>query len=136
MELITVDNPVSKVFARWKDAIEPEVGKGNYSYSKSKTLVNSDKYARIFLMGNPTTNGDLAGDEISTTPSFQADSFASGEGAESVVYHIDDVSHKAMVNMGFRRTYGPTQIDNYVDSNIIRVTSRYTMLYTGYLLEK
>lgn len=131
---ITVDNPVSKVYSIWSAAIEKKVGRGNFSMSQSGTLAsNKTKYARIFMMGNPTRDGDLEGDECSTVPSFQVDSFAKGTKALSEVYDIDDVSHKAMVGMGFRRSYGPELIEN-ADSTIKRVVSRYSRVYTGKLL--
>ena len=94
---------------------------------------NKTKYARIFMMGNPTRDGDLEGDECSTIPAFQVDSFAKGTKALSEVYAIDDVSHRAMVGMGFRRSYGPELIENS-DSTIKRVVSRYSRVYTGQLL--
>lgn len=131
---VTVDNPVSKVYVRWSTAIEKKVGRGNYSMSQSGTLAsNKTKYARIFMMGNPGNAWDLEGDECATMPSFQVDSFAKGTKALSEVYAIDDVSHKAMVSMGFRRTYGPELLEN-VDSTIKRVVSRYSRIYTGQLL--
>lgn len=131
---VTVDNPVSKVYARWQEEIIKIVGKGNFSMSQSGTLAsNKTKYARIFMMGNPTRDGDLEGDECSTIPAFQVDSFAKGTKALSEVYDIDNVSHKAMVSMGFRRTYGPELLEN-VDSTIKRVVSRYSRIYTGQLL--
>ena len=132
--MTTVDNPVSKVYARWQEQIVKIVGKGNYSMSQSGTLAsNKTKYARIFMMGNPTRDGDLEGDECSTIPAFQVDSFAKGTKALSEVYDIDDVSHKAMIGMGFRRTYGPELLENS-DSTIKRVVSRYSRVYTGQLL--
>lgn len=131
---VTVDNPVSKVYSIWSASVEKKVGKGNFSMSQSGTLAsNKTKYARIFMMGNPTRDGDLEGDECSTIPAFQVDSFAKGTKALSEVYAIDDVSHRAMVGMGFRRSYGPELIENS-DSTIKRVVSRYSRVYTGQLL--
>lgn len=130
--MITVDNPAEKVFKRWSAAIEPVVGAGNYSMSNSRTIVDSDKYARIFLMGNPTSRADLEGNESAATISFQVDSFAAGKKALTDAYEIDAASHQAMVDMGFRRTYSE-MLEN-IDSNIKRVTSRYSRIYTGQLL--
>lgn len=132
--MTTVDNPVSKVYSIWSTEIEKKVGRGNFSMSQSGTLAsNKTKYARIFMMGNPGNSWDLEGDECATMPSFQVDSFAKGTKALSEVYDIDDVSHKAMVGMGFRRTYGPELIENS-DSTIKRVVSRYSRIYTGQIL--
>ena len=132
--IIAVDNPVSKVYEKWGAEIQKVVGKGNYSMSQSGTLASGKtKYARIFLMGNPGTAWDLEGNESATTPSFQVDSFASGTKALSIVYDIDTASHKAMTDMGFRRSYGPELLEN-ADSTIKRVVSRYSRIYTGQLL--
>ena len=132
--MTTVDNPVSKVYFIWSTEIEKKVGRGNFSMSQSGTLAsNKTKYARIFMMGNPGNSWDLEGDECATMPSFQVDSFAKGTKALSEVYDIDDASHKSMVSMGFRRTYGPELIENS-DSTIKRVVSRYSRVYTGQLL--
>lgn len=132
--MTTVDNPVSKVYSIWSTEIEKKVGRGNFSMSQSGTLAsNKTKYARIFMMGNPGNSWDLEGDECATMPSFQVDSFAKGTKALSEVYDIDDVSHKSMVSMGFRRIYGPELVEN-ADSTIKRVVSRYSRIYTGQLL--
>ena len=129
-----VKNPVSDVFERWSKEIELIVGKGNYSMDKSQTIASTKKtYARLLMLGNPTANSDLEGDECATTPSFQVESYASGTKALSKAYEIDDVSHKAMVGMGFRRTYGP-KTQNNAEDNIKRVVSRYSRIYTGTLL--
>lgn len=130
----TVKNPVSSVFERWSAEIQKIVGSGNYSMENSGTLASGKtKYATLIMMGNPTNSGTLEGHESSTIPSFQVDSYAKGTKALSTAYSIDDASHKAMVSMGFRRTYGPEVIAN-ADSTIKRVVSRYSRVYTGYLL--
>lgn len=129
-----VKNPVSDVFERWKATIEPVVGKGNFSNDESQTVASNKRvYARLFLLGNPTSRGNLEGDECATTPSFQSESYATGSKASSKAYEIDDASHKAMVAMRFRRIYGPVRQNN-ADNSIKRVVSRYSRIYTGTLL--
>lgn len=127
-------NPVSEVFERWSKAVEPVVGKGNYSMDKSQTIASTKKtYARLLMLGNPTANSDLEGDECATMLSFQAESYASGTKGLSKVYEIDGASHKAMIGMGFRRAYGPELLNN-AEGSIKRVVSRYSRIYTGQLL--
>ena len=129
-----VKNPVSDVFERWSKEIEPVVGKGNFSMDNSQTIASTKKaYAKLLMLGNPTSRGDLEGDECATIPSFQSESYASGTKALSKVYEIDNVSHKAMTDMGFRRAYGPV-LQNNADNSIKRVVSRYSRIYTGTLL--
>lgn len=129
-----VKNPVSDVFERWGNAIEPVVGKGNFSMDNSQTIASTKKaYAKLLMLGNPASRSDLEGDECATIPSFQSESYASGTKALSKVYEIDNVSHKAMTDMGFRRAYGPV-LQNNADNSIKRVVSRYSRIYTGTLL--
>lgn len=133
MEDVT-DNPYMKVFKRWAETMEPVVGKGNLSMSRSKTLMNSEKYARIFPLGNPALSTALGGEECATSLSFQVDSFARDDyDAQDTVFAVDAASHDCMVGMGFRRTYGPELLSDEGD-NVQRVTSRYSRTYTGQLL--
>lgn len=129
----TLKNPVSDVFSTWENSIKDIVGKGNYSMDRSQTLAsNKTQYARLYMLGNPLVRGNLQGDECATTLSFQVDTFATGTKALSKVYEIDDASHAAMIDMGFRRTYGPELTDN-ADNSIKRLVSRYSRVYTGYI---
>ena len=129
--MITVDNPVEKVFKRWsEEAAKPICGK-NYSMDMSK-IPAKFPYMRMMYMGGITAKADLDGNECATNISFQIDSFANGSKALSEVYRMDDSSHKCMVGMGFRRTY-QNLIENS-DSTIKRVVSRYSRIYTGQLL--
>lgn len=83
-------------------------GADNYSMDGSETNASGKKaYAQLYMLGNPITRGDLEGDECATMPSFQVNCFTSGSKALTRLYELDKISHKAMVSMGFRRTYGP-----------------------------
>lgn len=130
----TINNPVSEVFSRWSKDIQPTVGKGNF-HGKSQTIASGKtKYARLFMMGNPTQSTSLEGHECATVLSFQTESYASGTKALSTAYEIDSKSHQAMVSMGFRRTYGPEEVANS-EKSFKRIISRYSRIYTGQLLE-
>lgn len=128
-----IKNPAIEVFKKWSEKIKNVVGEGNYAMERSESIApGKKKYARIFLLGNPTLSGDLEGDECATTASFQVDSFATGFKSLSTVYNIDNASHEAMISMGFRRTYGPEEQSN-IDNSIKRIVSRYSRVYTGTL---
>ena len=44
-------NPISKIYERWNKAIEPVVGKGNFSMDRSQTLASGKKaYARLYML--------------------------------------------------------------------------------------
>lgn len=133
--ITTIEPPVLEVFERWRKAVEPIVGKGNFSMEKSQTIASGKtKYARLFMMGNPTQSTSLEGHECATVLSFQTESYASGTKALSTAYEIDSKSHQAMASMGFRRTYGPEEVANS-EKSFKRIISRYSRIYTGQLLE-
>lgn len=133
--ITTIEPPVLEVFERWRKAVEPIVGKGNFSMEKSQTIASGKtKYVRLFMMGNPTQSTSLEGHECATVLSFQTESYASGTKALSTAYEIDSKSHQAMVSMGFRRTYGPEEVANS-EKSFKRIISRYSRIYTGQLLE-
>ena len=125
-------NPALEVFEKWSKEVEKEVGPGNYSMDSS-ILIAKAPYAQLKLLGNPTNRTTLEGDESTTIASFQTESFADGQKALKKVYQIDAASHKAMMNMGFRRNYGPEIVEN-ADKSIKRCVSRYTRIYTGKVL--
>lgn len=132
----TIESPVVEVFTRWGAAVSKITGADNYSMDNSETNASGKKaYAQLYMLGNPTTRGDLEGDECATMPSFQVNCFTSGSKALTRVYELDKVSHQVMVNMGFRRTYGPEFAD-MGDSGIKRLISRYSRIYTGTLLNQ
>ena len=130
----TIESPVLEVFTRWGKSISKITGTDNYSMDGSETNASEKKaYAQLYMLGNPITRSDLECDECATMPSFQVNCFASGSKALTRVYELDKVSHQAMVNMGFRRTYGPEPMISG-DSGIKKLVSRYSRIYTGKLL--
>lgn len=122
----TVPYMINKIYAKWSDALKDVVG-SNISM-ESSSVINKLPYASCYFMGFPTMRSDLMGDECAVSPTVQIDIHANGQKALSKVYEIDEISHKAMVNMGFRRNYGPELITNQSDASIKRLTSRYTRL--------
>lgn len=131
----TIESPVLEVFSRWGAAVSKITGADNYSMDGSETNASGKKaYAQLYMLGNPITRGDLEGDECATMPSFQVNCFTSGSKALTRVYELDKISHKTMVSMGFRRTYGPEPMF-FGDSGIKKLVSRYSRIYTGTLLD-
>ena len=131
----TIESPVLEVFSKWGAAVSKITGADNYSMDGSETNASGKKaYAQIYMLGNPITRGDLEGDECATMPSFQVNCFTSGSKALTRVYELDKISHKVMVSMGFRRTYGPEPMF-FGDSGIKKLVSRYSRIYTGTLLD-
>lgn len=124
-----LDNPRVALWNAWKVPMIALLGESHVSMDAATTAA-STPYARITLMGNPMLTTDLEGNECATTLSAQCESFASGQKALSKAYEIDATSHATMINLGFQRTFGPELIENE-DTNIKRVVSRYSRIYTG-----
>ena len=123
-----VQDPWEEVFAQWGMAVSAIVGEDGYS-ADNTTTVAKFPFARLLLTGAPTADMDLYGNETAIQPAFTVESFAMGNGALTLARRIDAASHAAMISMGYRRTYGPSVIEN-TDSNIKRIVSRYIGLYT------
>lgn len=123
--MLTIKQIVENVFSKWSEAVKSKVGE-NYSMENS-TIVNSLPYATCYFMGLPTTDTSLEGTEESVTPSVQIDIYTNGQMALTKSYEIDELSHSAMISMGFMRSYGPELIQS-TDQSIKRLTSRYTRL--------
>lgn len=127
-----VKNPVQEIFENWGNAMREVVGE-NYTMDETQTISNEKKvFARMEMLGAPGVRYDLEGNESLIMPSFQVDSYAAGQKGLSRAYEIDEASHKAMTAMRFRRTYGPQTMNN-LDSNLKRVVSRYSRVYSGTL---
>jgi len=123
--LDVIKNPIYDIFDRLAKSVYPKVG-DNSSMSTTEE-VSDFPYFSVKLLGYPTMRTDTEGNETHANVTIQTDSYADGAGALIKAYGIDDLAHQEMLNMGFRRTYGPTPMDNSQQS-IKRVTSRYTRL--------
>lgn len=131
--MTTVDNPVEKVYLRWKSYLEENYdGDDELGISMDMSRTPSKfPYIRMMYMGGVFSDGDITGNECATTISFQIESFTGSVKNLTEVYSLDSLSHEIMVEMGFRRTYHGN-VEN-VDSSIARLVSRYRRIYTGQL---
>lgn len=123
--MLTVKTIVESTFSAWGKAVSAEVG-DNYSMENSAT-VSKLPYASMYFQGIPTSGSTLEGGEAAVTPSVQIDIYTNGQRALTKAYEIDEVSHAALLSLGYTRSYGPELIQN-VDPSIKRLTSRYSRL--------
>ena len=123
--MLTVKTIVESTFSAWGKAVSAEVG-DNYSMENSAT-VSKLPYASMYFQGIPTSGSTLEGGEAAVTPSVQIDIYTNGQRALSEAYNIDELSHSSLLEMGFRRSYGPELIQS-TDPSIKRLVSRYTRL--------
>lgn len=128
---IVVKNPVFDVSDRLGEVVKEVVGE-NYFTSPNDTIINTPA-VRLLYLGGPLVEGDIEGDECAINASFQVESFATGQGVEAQkkAWELDAVCHQAMINMGFRRSYN--SLVETQNSNVKRVVSRYSRIYTGQL---
>lgn len=123
--MLTVKTIVENTFTTWGKAVSAEVG-DNYSMENS-AIVSRMPYASMYFQGLPTSGSTLDGGEAAVTPSVQIDIYTNGQRALTKAYEIDEVSHAALLSLGYTRSYGPELIQN-VDPSIKRLTSRYSRL--------
>lgn len=119
--MLSVKTIVERTYERWGEAVKDLVT--DYSMENS-TTVSDLPYASMYFMGLPTKGFDLEGGESGVTPSLQIDIYAKGQKAMDTLYSIDEASHEALNEMGYRRTYGPELAQN-IDPSIRRLVSRY-----------
>ena len=123
--MLTVPQIIEQVFEKWGVAVSEKVGDG-YSMENSTTVTDLP-YATMFFQGLPTGGADLQGEEAAVSPTLQVDIYTNGQRALSEAYNIDELSHSSLLEMGFRRSYGPELIQS-TDPSIKRLVSRYTRL--------
>ena len=121
--MLTVKDIVETTYEKWGNAIEEKVGE-NYSMKNSGTI-SKIPYCSLIFLGLPGDSYDLEGKEGTVIPTLQVDVYTTGQRGLSQAYDIDAVSHETLINMGYRRTYGP-EPDQNVDPSINRLVSRYS----------
>lgn len=121
--MLTIYSIISNTYAKWSEAISEKVG-NNYSMENSGT-VSRFPYASLYFLGIPGDTYTLEGDEGTVVPTLQVDIYTTGQKAITKAYEIDEVSHAALIGMGYRRTYGP-ELTQSTDPSIKRLLSRYS----------
>lgn len=129
-----VKNPLEDVSGLLKQAVAPEHIKEENFYVDENDIIAGFPAVRLLYLGGPLYDGDIEGDECATTISFQVESYATGPNklvAQKSAWDLDAVCHGLMTDLGFRRSYQNLVSTN--DSNVKRVVSRYSRIYTGEL---
>lgn len=131
---IVVKNPLEDVAGLLKQAVAPEYIKEENFYVDENDIIAFLPAVRLLYLGGPQSDGDLEGDECATLISFQVESYATGPNkltAQKSAWELDAACHQLMVDLGFRRSYN--NLVSTPDSNVKRVVSRYSRIYTGQL---
>lgn len=121
--MLTVKSIIETTYEKWNTAIKEKVG-NNYSMENSGT-VSRFPYASLYFLGLPGDTYTLEGDEGTVVPTLQVDIYTTGQKAITKAYEIDEVSHAALIGIGYRRTYGP-ELTQSTDPSIKRLLSRYS----------
>lgn len=125
MNVLCMENPITEIYDRLKKAVQPLCKNTSMSYTETQAKF---PYFYVSMVGMPTMDKDLEGDEASILLSIQCESFANGNGALNKAFKIDSLSHQEMINMGFAREFGAQEMMNS-DKTIKRVVSRYTRVF-------
>lgn len=129
-----VKNPLEDVAGLLKQAVAPEYIKEENFYVDENDIIAGFNAVRLLYLGGPMSDSDLEGDECATMISFQVESYATGPNkltAQKSAWELDGVCHQLMIDLGFRRSY--QGLVSTPDSNVKRVVSRYSRIYTGEL---
>lgn len=126
--MLTVKLIVETTYEKWANAIKEKVG-NNYSMENSVTP-SKFPYCSLYFLGVPGDTYTLEGDEGTVSPTLQVDIYTTGQKSLSQAYEIDDISHKTLIQMGYRRNYGP-ELDKNTDPSIKHLINRYTRVW-GY----
>lgn len=121
--MLTVKTIIENTYTKWSEAISEKVG-DNYSMENS-SIVSVMPYASLYFLSVLGNSYDLEGDEGAVMPTLQVDIYTNGQRALTKAYEIDEISHSALVGMGYRRTYGCELIQS-TDPSIKRLVSRYS----------
>lgn len=126
--MLTVKSIIETTYEKWSNAVKEKVG-NNYSMDDSST-VSKFPYGSLYFLGLPTDTATLEGDEGTVLATLQVSVYTTGQRALTQSYEIDEVSHEALVHMGYRRNYGP-ELNQATDPSIKRLVSRYQRVW-GY----
>lgn len=121
--MLTVKSIIETTYQRWGEKIKEKVG-NNFSM-KNSGVISKFPYASMKFLGLPTGHSDLEGNEGTVIPSIQVDIYTTGQKGLTQAYEIDDISHQALIKMGYQRSYGP-EVDDNTDQSINRLLSRYS----------
>ena len=129
--LIAIKNPAIEVSDILKNELKSYIG-DNFYVDINDTIALFPA-VRVLYLGGVLTDGTLEGSESAMNISLQTESFATGQGVEAQkkVWELDDIVHQILVNLCFRRSYN--SLVETTNSNVKRVVSRYSRIYTGQL---
>lgn len=123
------------IYGAWRSYLLEHSQAEHFGMVFDPTRQSEFPYANLRLISRPTVGGDLEGDEMSISLTFEAEAYINDNKYLTTLYGIDTASADFFLQLGFRRVGDATPIK--VSNTVTKITSRYYMNnYCGYFLKE
>lgn len=127
---VTVD--LNKIYGAWRGFLLEHSTAKHFGMFNDKSVAEFP-YCALTLVGKPTNRTDLSNYEVTVDLTLQTDCYIDSSKI-SELYVMDDACWEFFNKLGLRRM-GDSALSNVDNSNVKRLTSRFTMRnFTGEFL--
>lgn len=127
---VTVD--LNKIYGAWRGFLLEHSSAKHFGMFNDKSVAEFP-YCALTLVGKPTNRTDLSNYEVTVDLTLQTDCYIDSSKI-SELYVMDDACWEFFNKLGLRRM-GDSALSNVDNSNVKRLTSRFTMRnFTGEFL--
>lgn len=113
----------SRIFTVVKSAVASKCTSASQTYQDTPPIL---PHIYVNQMDNPSIAEDLDNNENAVKPMVEITTYTEGEYRLADGKEIHSLSDTAMRGMGFKRTFGASQVTNTSNINVCRVIARYT----------
>lgn len=121
-DVIKIDQ--DKIYTKWREYLLAHSGAKHFGVVSDKSVAQFP-YSNLMMVGRPTNVTDLENHEVTVDLTYQTDSYTDSKKI-SILYEIDDACWEFFNELGFRRM-GDSMVSEVSNSNVKRITSRFTL---------
>lgn len=121
-DVIQIDQ--NKIYKAWRQYLLQNSNAKHFGVVNDKSVAEFP-YSNLMMLGRPTNVTDLENHECTVDLTYQTDSYTDSKDI-SILYEIDDACWAFFNELGFRRM-GDSAISEVSNSNVKRITSRFTL---------
>lgn len=121
-DVVTFDQ--NEVYRAWRQYLLDHSDAKYFGVVNDKSVARFP-YSNLMMTGRPTNVTDLENHEITVDLTYQTDSYTDSNDI-SILYGIDDACWEFFQELGFRRM-GDSMVTEISNSNVKRITSRFTL---------
>lgn len=114
----------NQIYKAWRSYLLANTQARYFGVTNDKTVAKFP-YSNLMMVGRPTNVTDLENHEITVDLTYQVDNYTDSEDV-IILYELDDACWAFFQELGFRRM-GDSILSNVSNSNVKRVTSRFTL---------